>query len=103
MIGQATCIVVAEAHARVLRIAIGKLLSVVRASWSAVKGRGTWFTGIFVVCFRISHYSTPCSVAAMTSGSMMSSTMEIMRAADAMSNQCSLINVVASVSLSLLA
>jgi hypothetical protein len=38
VIGQATCIVVAEAHARVLRIAIGKLLSVVRASWSAVHG-----------------------------------------------------------------
>ena len=59
MIGQATCIVMAEAHARVLRIAIGKLLSVVRASWSAVKGRGPWFTGIFVVGFGISHYSIP--------------------------------------------
>jgi hypothetical protein len=75
VIGQATCIVVAEAHARVLRIAIGKLLSSVRPAWHAVKGRGTWFTGIFVVCFGISHYSTPCSVVAMTSGSMMSSTM----------------------------
>ena len=38
MIGQATCVVVAEAHARVLRIAIGKLLSVVRAAWYAVHG-----------------------------------------------------------------
>jgi hypothetical protein len=42
VIGQATCIVVAEAHARVLRIAIGKLLSMVRAAWYAVKGRGSW-------------------------------------------------------------
>ena len=38
MIGQATCIVVAEAHARVLRIAISKLLSMVRAAWYAVHG-----------------------------------------------------------------
>ena len=62
MIGQATCVVVAEAHARVLRIAIGKLLSAVRAPWYAVKGRGTWFTGIFVVCFGISHDDSPVRV-----------------------------------------